>query len=47
MRLSFSSRAWSEYLEWQGDDRRGPLRVNTLLEKCRGDSVRGTGIISS
>ena len=43
MRLSFSSRAWSEYLEWQGDDRRGLLRVNALLEECRRDPFRGTG----
>ena len=43
MRLSFSSRAWSEYLEWQGDDRHGLLRVNALLEECCRDPFRGTG----
>lgn len=43
MKLTFSSRAWSEYLEWQGDDRRGLERVNALLKECTRDPFRGTG----
>ncbi|WBH15625.1 Txe/YoeB family addiction module toxin [Sphingomonas radiodurans] len=43
MILTFSSRAWSEYLEWQGDDRRGLERVNALIKECQRDPFRGTG----
>lgn len=42
MKLIFSSRAWSQYLEWQ-EDRRGPERVNALLKECMRDPFRGTG----
>ena len=43
MNLTFSSRAWAEYLEWQGDDRRGLERVNTILKECMRDPFRGIG----
>ena len=43
MRLLFSDRAWSQYLHWQGDDRRGLERVNALIEECQRDPFRGTG----
>lgn len=43
MKLIFSSRAWSEYLEWQGDDGRGLDRVNALLQECLRNPFHGTG----
>lgn len=43
MKLLFSSRAWADYLEWQGDDRKGLERVNALLKECTRDPFRGTG----
>ncbi|UUL81894.1 Txe/YoeB family addiction module toxin [Sphingomonas qomolangmaensis] len=43
MKLVFSSRAWDQYLEWQGDDRRGVERINALLKECMRDPFRGTG----
>lgn len=43
MRLTFSSRAWDEYLAWQGDDRRGLERLNALLKDCMRDPFRGIG----
>ena len=43
MRISFSSRAWAEYIEWQGDDRRGLERVNALIKEITRDPFRGTG----
>ena len=43
MKLTFSSRAWGEYVEWQGDDRRGLQRVNALIQECMRDPFRGIG----
>lgn len=43
MKLTFSSRAWDEYLEWQADDRRRLERLNALLKECMRDPFRGTG----
>ena len=43
MKLTFSSRAWDEYLEWQGEDRRGLARLNALLKDCMRDPFRGIG----
>lgn len=43
MRIAFSSRSWGEYLLWQGDDKRGLDRVNTLLKECMRDPFRGIG----
>jgi toxin YoeB len=43
MKLVFSSRAWEDYLAWQGDDRRGLDRVNALIKECLRDPFRGTG----
>ncbi|WP_296613513.1 Txe/YoeB family addiction module toxin [Sphingomonas sp.] len=43
MKLVFSSRAWEEYLQWQGDDRRGLDRVNALIKEAMRDPFRGTG----
>ena len=43
MNLIFSSRSWAEYLEWQGDNRRGLERLNTILKECMRDPFRGIG----
>ena len=43
MKLVFSSRAWDDYLAWQGDDRRGLDRVNALIKEAMRDPFRGTG----
>jgi toxin YoeB len=43
VRLLFSDRAWSQYLLWQGDDRRGLERINALIKECQRDPFRGTG----
>lgn len=43
MKISFSSRAWEEYLHWQGEDRKILERINGLLKECMRDPFRGTG----
>jgi toxin YoeB len=43
VRLTFSSRAWDEYLLWQKEDRRGLERLNALLKECMRDPFRGIG----
>ncbi len=43
MKLTFSSRAWNEYLFWQDEDARMLQRVNALLKECMRDPFRGTG----
>jgi toxin YoeB len=43
VKLTFSSRAWDEYLEWQGEDRRGLARLNVMLKECMRDPFRGIG----
>lgn len=43
MKLTFWSTAWEDYLQWQGDDRRGLERVNALIKECQRDPFRGTG----
>lgn len=43
MKLVFSSRAWEDYLYWQGDDQRGLDRVNGLIKECLREPFRGTG----
>ena len=43
MKLIFSSRAWDEYVAWQGDDRKALARLNALIDECRRDPFRGTG----
>ena len=42
MKITFSSRAWDEYLLWQ-DDPKALLRLNDLLKQCMRDPFRGTG----
>lgn len=43
MRVSFDRDAWSQYLEWLGEDRKVLERINSLIEECRRDPFRGTG----
>lgn len=43
MKLTFSSRAWDEYLLWQGDDQHGLARLNAILKECMRDPFRGIG----
>ena len=43
MKLTFSSRAWDEYLYWQSEDAKVLDRVNALLKECMRDPFRGTG----
>ncbi len=43
MKISFSSRAWAEYLYWQDEDRKTLERINALLKEIMRDPFRGTG----
>lgn len=43
MRVSFSGRAWGEYLHWQRVDEKLRHRLNLLLEECRRSPFKGTG----
>ena len=43
MKLTFSSRAWDEYLYWQAEDAKLLDRVNALLREITRDPFRGTG----
>jgi toxin YoeB len=43
VRIAFSSRAWDEYLHWQGRDEKILARVNALLKECMRDPFRGMG----
>jgi toxin YoeB len=43
VKITFSSRAWDEYLHWQADDQKMLRRLNALLEECRRHPFSGTG----
>ena len=43
MKVTFSSRAWNQYLAWQAGDLKTLKRLNGLIEECRRDPFRGTG----
>lgn len=43
MKIVFSSRAWDDYVAWQGEDRKALIRLNGLIEECRRHPFRGTG----
>jgi toxin YoeB len=43
VKVTFSSRAWAEYLHWQMSDPELLDILNGLIEKCRRDPFRGTG----
>lgn len=43
MILIFSTRGWSEYLEYQKDDQRLLERLNGLITECMRHPFKGTG----
>lgn len=43
MRLSFSSRAWDDYLYWQQTDKRILKRINALIKEIQRTPDQGTG----
>ena len=43
MRFSFSANAWSEYLSWQGEDKRTLKRINDLLQDIARGGYQGIG----
>jgi toxin YoeB len=43
VKVTFSSRAWAEYLLWQKSDPKLLDKVNSLIEECSRDPFRGTG----
>jgi toxin YoeB len=43
VKITFSSRAWSEYLWWQGEDQRGLAKLNALILECSRSPFKGIG----
>ncbi len=43
MKLIFWPTAWDDYLYWQAEDAKLLARLNTLLQECSRDPVRGIG----
>jgi toxin YoeB len=43
MRLTFSSKAWDEYLYWQKTDKAMLKRINTLIKDATRDPFEGIG----
>ncbi len=43
MNLSFSPRAWDEYLYWQVNDAKIHTRLNELIKECLRTPFSGTG----
>ncbi len=43
MRLTFSSRAWEEYLYWQKTDKAMLKRINTLIKQAARSPSEGIG----
>lgn len=43
MKITFSSRAWGEYLWWQGEDQRGLSKLNALIIECSRNPFKGIG----
>jgi toxin YoeB len=43
MRLTFSSRAWEEYLYWQQTDKTILKRINRLIKEVQRDLFAGLG----
>lgn len=41
--LSFTPRAWDEYLDWQTQDKKTLRRINQLLKDIQRDSFDGIG----
>lgn len=43
MKLTFWPTAWTQYVEWQGDDQRTLAKINELIRDCMRDPFRGLG----
>ncbi|MFI9789095.1 Txe/YoeB family addiction module toxin [Kitasatospora sp. NPDC051984] len=43
MKVQFTERGWSDYLSWQGDDRRLLKRINLLIDDIRRNGNEGIG----
>jgi toxin YoeB len=43
MNLTFSARAWLQYLEWQETDRKALKKLNTLIKECQRAPFTGMG----
>lgn len=42
-RLAWTQAAWSDYLYWQGQDRKTLMRINKLIEAALRDPFEGIG----
>lgn len=43
MNLTFSARAWLQYLEWQDTDRKILKKLNALIKECQRTPFTGIG----
>jgi len=43
VKITFSSRAWGEYLWWRGDDQRSLAKLNALISECSRSPFKGIG----
>lgn len=43
MNVTFSARAWSQYLEWQDTDRKLLKKLNALIKECQRTPFAGMG----
>jgi len=41
--IAFTPAAWSDYLYWQGQDKKMLKRINTLIDASRRDPFQGIG----
>ena len=41
--IAFTPAAWSDYLYWQGQDKKTLKRINTLIDASRRDPFQGIG----
>ena len=44
MNITFSNKAWSEYLEWQNEDKKNVKKINSLIKDIqRNGMLKGIG----
>ena len=43
MRLLWEEKAWSEYCQWQGQDKKTLKKINTLIKDIQRDTYSGVG----
>jgi len=43
MTVSFSGRAWAQYLHWQKTDKTVVVKINVLIRECTRHPFEGTG----